>query len=230
MTTVVLCGSLGGTSAMWDPQVGALRDRFDFVPVDHPGHGRMPLRPVADVADLVEHALAQVEAQRFSFVGVSLGGAVGMALALGPHGERLEKLVLACTSARFGEPESWRERAATVRARGLEAIVDVILERWFTPAFGDVRGYREMFLSTDREAYARCCEALARWDARGELAHVGTPTLAIAGAEDPSTPPEQLERIAEEIPEARVEVIPDARHLANVERAAEFNALLADFL
>jgi 3-oxoadipate enol-lactonase/4-carboxymuconolactone decarboxylase len=228
--TVVLCGSLGSTSAMWDPQAAALEERFRLVRVEHPGHGGTPLIDVLDVGDLAEHVLAQVGVERFSFVGLSLGGAVGMDLALGPARGRMYRLVLACTSARFGEPAGWRERAARVRAEGLEWLADVILGRWFTPAFGDVRRYREMFLSTDPEGYARCCDALARWDVRGTLDAIAVPTLAIAGTDDPSAPPGELERIADEIRDARVEVVPSARHLANVERAGAFNALLAEFL
>jgi 3-oxoadipate enol-lactonase len=215
---------------MWDAQAAALEERFDVVRIEHPGHGGAPLIDVGDVGDLARHALAQVAVERFSFVGVSLGGAVGMAIALGRDRERLVKLVLACTSARFGEPESWRKRAAAVRADGLEPLVDVILERWFTAAFRGVRRYREMFLSTDPEGYARCCDALARWDADADLARIDLPTLAIAGEDDPSTPPEHLELIAAEIPGVRLELIPNARHLANVERADEFNALLTEFL
>ena len=119
-------------------------------------------------------------------------------------------------------------RAALVRQEGLEAIVDAVLARWFTA--GVPTGYREMFLSTDRESYARCCDALASWDARDELARIDTPTLCVAGADDPSTPPEHLESIARAIPRARLETIARARHLANVERADEFNRLLTEFL
>ncbi len=230
MSAVVLCGSLGATSAMWDAQATSLEKRYDVVRLEHPGHGGAPLIDVDDMTDLAERALLQIDADRFAFVGLSLGGAVGMQIALGPSSGRLEKLVLACTSQRFGEPDSWRERAARVRAEGLAWLVDVILARWFTPAFGDVRRYREMFLSTDPEGYARCCDALARWDVRGALGRVRAPTLAIAAADDPSAPPPHLEWIVNEVPHARLEVIPDARHLASVERAEEFNALLDGFL
>ena len=86
--------------------------------------------------------------ETFSFVGLSLGGAVGMQLALTAP-ERLERLVLASTAARFGEPEQWRERAALVRAEGLAAIVDAVLARWFTARFAGVGPYRDMLLSVD---------------------------------------------------------------------------------
>jgi 3-oxoadipate enol-lactonase len=228
MTVVVLAGSLGSTGEMWEPQLAALA-AHEVVRVDHPGHGGAPVVPPADVGDLARRVLEHVDAERFAFVGLSLGGAIGMRLALDAP-ERVERLVLACTAPRFGEPTTWVQRAATVRADGLEAIVDAVLERWFTPAFADVRRYREMFLSTDREGYARCCDALARWDAREELDLIAAPTLVISGADDPSAPPEHGELIASRIAGARHETIAGARHLANVEFAAEFNALLTGFV
>jgi 3-oxoadipate enol-lactonase len=227
--TVVLCGSLGSTAEMWEPQLAALGQRFDVIPIDHPGHGGAPVIDVREVGDLAGRVLEQAGAERFSFVGLSLGGAVGMRLALDAPG-RIERLVLACTSARFGEPRMWEERAALVRAEGLEAIVDAVLERWFTQSFPDVGRYREMFLSTDAEGYARCCDALARWDARDEIAGIAAPTLVVSGAEDPSAPPDQGELLASRIPGARHEILQNARHLANVERADELNPLLVEHM
>ena len=222
--TVVLCGSLGATSAIFDAQAPALHE--PVVRVDHPGHDGAAPAEVRTVADLAQRVLEQTDG-RFSFVGVSLGGAVGMQLALTAP-ERIDKLVLASTSARFGEPSQWTERAALVRDEGLESIVDAVLARWFTTHPPD--GFREMFLSTDRESYARCCDALARWDVREELGAIDVPTLVISGEHDPSTPPEHGELIASRIPGARFEVIPNAAHLANVERADEFNRLLVGHL
>jgi pimeloyl-ACP methyl ester carboxylesterase len=105
-----------------------------------------------------------------------------------------------------------------------------VLERWFTPLFADVRRYREMFLATDPEGYARSCDALARWDAREEIAAIAAPTLVISGADDPATPPEHGEFLASRIPNARHVVVRNARHLANVERADEVSALLREHL
>jgi 3-oxoadipate enol-lactonase len=213
---------------MWNPQLPALPGRT-VVRVEHPGHGGAPLADVRGVGDLARRVLAVAGDGRFAFVGLSLGGAVGMRLALDVP-ERLERLVLACTSARFGEPEQWLARAATVRADGLAAIVDAVLARWFTPSFAEVPAYRELFLSTDAEGYARCCEALAAFDVRDELSSIGTPTLAIAGADDPTTPPDAVEAIARAVPNARFAVIPGGAHLANVERPDDFNRLLEEHL
>ena len=87
-----------------------------------------------------------------------------------------------------------------------------------------------MLLSIDPEGYARCCDALARWDVRGELSAVRAPALVIAGADDPSTPPGTVEAIAAEIPGARFEVIEGAAHIASVERADLFNRLIEEHL
>ena len=228
MSTVVLCGSLGSTAAMWEPQLPALAGRR-VVNIEHPGHGAAPLSDVRTVEDLAAGVLAKVGADTFSFVGISLGGAVGMRLALDAP-DRVEKLVLACTAPRFGEPETWLERAATVREHGLESLVDAVLARWFTPSFGDVDRFREMILSVEPEGYARCCEALALWDVRDELGKIAAPTLVISAAEDPATPPAVGEVLAAGIPGARFEIIANAAHLANIEQAAEFNRLLEEHL
>jgi 3-oxoadipate enol-lactonase len=227
MSTVVLLGSLGSTSEMWDPQLPVLGGR-SVVRLDHPGHGDEPVREVHDIGNLAAQVLEQVDGT-FSFVGLSLGGAVGMHIALHAP-ERLEKLVVASTAMRFGEPEQWIARAATVRAEGMGAVVDAALGRWFTPGFRDVAPYRSMMLSIDPEGYARCCEALSRWDVRDELDAIRTPTLAIAGTDDPTTPPDVVEQIAQSIPGARFDVLGPGGHIVSVERAAEFNHLLEEFL
>jgi 3-oxoadipate enol-lactonase len=229
---LVLAGSLGSTFAMWEPQLPALTDRFRVVRFDQPGHGGSPLldvRSIDGIAAEVVALLDELGLERVSFCGLSLGGAVGMRLAL-DRPERLDRLVLCCTSMRFATPEFWDDRVRAVREGGVEAVADAVLERWFTPGFGDVRRYRDMLVATPKEGYARCCEALRDWDVRGQLGGVQAPTLVIAAADDPSTPPDGLEAIAAEIPGARLALIDDARHLVNVEQADEFNTALGSFL
>ena len=224
--TVVLCGSLGSTAAMWDPQRPALAG-FEVIDVEHPGHGAAPVGEERTIEALAARVLAQVEGP-FSFVGLSLGGAIGMRLAA-DHPERVERLVLACTAARFGEPAGWHERAATVRADGLEAIADAVLARWFTPSFDGVDEYRQMLLSIDAEGYARCCEALAGWAGDG-IERIQAPTLLVAGDKDPSTTPDVLGLLEQRIPGSRLVVVDGAAHLVNVERADDVNRLLKEHL
>jgi 3-oxoadipate enol-lactonase len=229
---LVLMGSLGSTLEMWEPQLPALTERFRVIRVDHPGHGGSSLldvRSVEGIAAEVAGLLDEIGPERVSFCGLSLGGAVGMRLALDAS-ERLDRLVLCCTSMRFATPEFWDDRARAVREGGVEAIADAVLERWFTPGFADMRRYRDMLVATPQEGYARCCEALREWDVRGQLGAVRAPTFVVAAADDPSTPPDGLEAIATEIPGARLVVIDDARHLVNVERPDDVNAALVSFL
>ena len=229
---VVLSGSLGSTLEMWEPQLAALTPRFRVLRYDHPGHGRSPLLETRSVDALTREVIAMLDKlglTRVSFCGLSLGGAVAMRLALDAP-DRVEQLVLCSTSARFGTHEFWQERADRVRSRGVEAVAGVVLERWFTPEFRHVRRYRKMLLSIPAEGYARCCEAVRDWDARGTLGAVRARTLAIAGRDDPSTPPIELESIVAEIPDANLLVLDRARHLVNVERAPSFNEAVLEHL
>jgi 3-oxoadipate enol-lactonase len=235
---VVLSNSLGTTLAMWESQVPALAERFGVLRYDHPGHGGARAAPTArSVEALARGVLAILDergVERVSFCGLSLGGAVGMWLGMYAP-ERIDRLVLACTSARFGVRESWLERAATVRADGLEAVADRVLALWFTPRTQReqpelVARYRAMMVSAEPEGYAGCCEALADWDPGEALRAITAPVLVLAGREDPATPPDQGEAICRRIPGARLSVIEAAGHLASIEQPEAFGALLLEHL
>jgi 3-oxoadipate enol-lactonase / 4-carboxymuconolactone decarboxylase len=232
---VALGPSLGTTLEMWDGQVPALVERFRVLRFDHRGHGRSPVPPgpysVGEMAGDVVALLDRLGIERVDYCGLSLGGMVGMRLAL-DHPERVGRLALACTSAHLGPPEMWTERAATVRRQGINPMVEAALERWFTPDAprATVGRLEAMLRGIDPEGYAGGCEALATNDLRGRLGAIGAPTLAIAADDDPAAPPEHLEAIRHEIPGARLHVIARARHLANLERPDEFNRVLLGFL
>jgi 3-oxoadipate enol-lactonase len=227
MTPVlVLPSSLGTTTELWDPNVGYWSDTFRLLRYNQ--RGRTSIMELG--RDLLE-LLDEVGADRVSVCGLSLGGATAMWVAANAP-ERIDRLVLACTSARFSDPEPWLERAALVRERGLEPIADSIVARWFTPAERPevVARFRKLLVETPPEAYAACCEALAAWDFRDRLDMIQAPTLVIAAAEDPSTPPEHAELLAREIPDAKLVVLTDAAHLANVEQADAFSKLVTEHL
>jgi 3-oxoadipate enol-lactonase len=235
---VVLSNSLGTTHAMWEPQVPALSDYFAVLRYDHPGHGQSrgdpPVSSVEGLARRVLEILDERDIPRVSFCGLSLGGAVGMWLAMNAP-ERIDRLALACTSARFGTRENWLQRAATVRSCGLDAVADAVLALWFTPrthrtAPALVSEYRAMMVSAEREGYAGCCEALADWGPGDALKAIRAPTLVLAGGEDPATPPAQGEAIQQRIPGARMSILAGAGHLANLEQPDAFTQLLLDHL
>jgi 3-oxoadipate enol-lactonase len=223
---VVFTGSLGTDITMWRPQSDRLRKHFRTLRYEIRGHGRseVPVGPYSmeDLGSDLIALLDRLEIERAFLCGLSIGGMISMWTAAHAP-ERVERVVLCCTSARLGPPESWHERAATVRAQGVGAVADAVLGRWFTPGFREahpdvLEGMREILAATPREGYAGCCEAIAAMDLTPDLVSIRAPTLVMAGEHDPSTPPEHGRRIAELIPGARFELVSNAAHLASVER------------
>ena len=235
---LVLANSLGTTWELWDRQVETLGQKSWVVRYDHPGHGRSPVPDgsltVDELAAGVVGLLDSLDLERVTFCGLSLGGAVGMALALRAP-ERVERLVLCCTAARFGDPEGWHERARLVRGQGTSAVAARVCERWFTEEFRSrdaptAARFREMLESIPAEGYAACCEALALWDVRAELGRIDARVLVIAGAEDVATPPSDGALLAASIPGAQLAIVSRAAHLANVEQPELFDRALLEFL
>ncbi len=235
---VVLANSLGATYEMWSPQVPELSARFRTIRYDARGHGGSPVPPgpysIAELATDLVALLDELGVERAHLVGLSLGGMTAMHVAA-HHPERVEQLVVLCTSARLGPASSWLDRASTVRTDGAGAVAAAVVGRWYTEAYRrsrpDVTAAAEaMVASTPAEGYAACCEAIASMDLTADLGRIGAPTLAIAGAADPATPPEHLERIARAIPGARLLVVDDAAHLANAEQPEQVTAAILHHL
>ncbi len=223
---VVLSNSLGATHAMWDANLAPLEERFRVVRYDTRGHGGSPVPDgpytIDDLADDVVGLLDLLGVDRAHFIGLSLGGMTGMRLAA-RNPERVDRLVVLCTGAHLTPSSSWTDRAATVRADGAEAVAGAVVARWFTPGFleanPDVRADSEASVAgTAAEGYAGCCEVIAAMDLRSDLSSIGAPTLAIAGADDPATPPPHLEAIADAVQDGHLLVVPDAAHLANAQQ------------
>ncbi len=235
---LVMASSLGTTLRMWDEQAPALSERFRLLRYDHRGHGGSSVPPGPyRIEDLGRDALALLDRlgiERFSFCGLSIGGMVGMWLASEAPG-RVERLVLCCTSALFGPREVWDERIAVARGQGMDALVEGVVARWFTPDFFSshpetVEGAARMLRETDAEGYAGCCAAIRDMDLRGRLGSIKAPTLVISAADDPATPPEHGELIRDSIPGAGFEVVPNASHLANIEQPELMTRALLDHL
>lgn len=232
-STVVLLGSIGSNTDMWLPQLDALSHEHRVIALDHRGHGKSPVIPgsasVADLANDVLKTLDTLHIEKFKVAGVSLGGAVAQYLAA--TSDRVESAALMCTSPKFGEPDAWFERAAAARTAGMASIADGSTPKWLSPGFIEAkpatsRHYRNMIAATDNEGYASCCDALAGWDFSERLGEITVPVLTIAGEDDPSTPPEVLQNIADKVGNGRAEVLSPAGHVPTVERPEEVNELL----
>lgn len=236
---LVLLNSLGASTAMWDAAVGALAEQFHVVRIDTRGHGRSPAAPGAaaiEIADLGADVLAALDRlglDRVHLAGLSLGGMIAMWVAA-RQPRRVGRLALLCTSARPGGESAWLDRAARVRADGMGAVADTVLERWITPVLAardpELRAsLAAMLIGTDAESYAGCCELLARLDLRVDLGRIAAPTLVIAGDADHALPVEHAEVIVQGIAGARLETVP-AAHIAAVEQPGPVaHLLLAHF-
>ena len=229
---LVLSNSIGSTSAMWDPQMPVLSERFRVVRYETRGHAGAPVPAgpytIADLGGDVVALLDRLGVERAHVVGLSLGGMTGMWLAANAP-ERVDRLVAMCTSAMLAEEHDWPARAKLVREQGTGAVAQASIERWFTPGFvaanpDTVARLRATLADTPPEGYAGCCDAIAGMDLLDAIESVAAPTLVIAGRQDPATPPPHAERIAERIPGARLELV-DAAHLANIELADDVTAL-----
>lgn len=233
---LVLGASLGTDLHLFDAQVDALAGRYRVLRFDLPGHGETPAPEgpltMASMAEGVIALLDRLGIDRFHYAGVSIGGAIGQQLAL-DHPDRVLSLAVLASAARFADPESWPKRAATVRENGTEAMVASRPGTWFVRSFagtGEARRLLDMLRATTAEGYAGCCEAISTFDVRDRLAEVTVPVLAIAGAEDPATPPEMVRLIADTAANGRFEVVDDSAHLLNAEKPERVNELLTAHL
>lgn len=234
---LVVGPSLGTTAArLWGGVAAALPGRH-VLGWDLPGHGASPSPgggfTMAELAAAVVAAVGTVAAagavddRPFAYAGDSVGGAVGLQLALDAP-DRVTSVTVLCSAASFGGPASWTKRAALVRAQGMAPMVASSPARWFgsriagparSAALDDLAG-------VDPEGYAHVCEALGGFDVRDRLGAIGVPVLAVAGAEDVATPPPALEEIAAGVPHGEVRVLDGVGHLAPYEDPEAVAALL----
>lgn len=233
----MLSNSLGTDHGLWDPQVAELATRYRLLRYDNRGHGRSapPAGPVT-IASLGGDALAILDGlglERVTFMGLSVGGMVGMWLAANAP-ERIERLVLCNTSAYIGKPEIWNQRIEAVRKGGMASILPGVIDRWFTAGFRQrdpqaVEKTSRMMLRTDPAGYIALCEAIRDMDQRASLGKIRVPTLVIAGAHDVATPPDHAKAIVDTVAGARLVTL-DAAHISNVEQAARFTTAVVEFL
>lgn len=235
---LVLSNSLGSDHRMWDRQIDELATRFRVVRYDTRGHGSSPVPDgpysIDDLADDLIAVLDSLGVARAHIGGLSLGGMTAMRVAI-RNPERVDRLALLCTAAQMPPASGWLDRAAAVREAGTASIAEAVVSRWFTAEYQatqtePIEYFQQMVAATPAAGYAGCCEAIAAMDQRDTLTSIAAPTLVIAGADDPATPPPMLAEIAEAAQQAHLLVVDHAAHLANVEQADTVTAALLTHL
>lgn len=189
---VILAPGFGTTAAVWDAAEKHLNPEMLYLRIDLPGHGLSPAvtEPftVDDLTDAVIALADEYEIKQFAYAGVSLGGGIGLNLAL-RYPERVKVVLPICSAPKFGNPEDWAARAASVRENGTAQFVESSRDRWFSKKFQDrkpqvVEQTMQMLRNVDAESYALGCGALGDFDITKRLAEIKVPVMVVCGELD----------------------------------------------
>jgi 3-oxoadipate enol-lactonase len=237
---LVFSHSLACSVRMWDGEIAKLKDRYRVLVYDTRGHGQSaaPKGPytLEQLAEDLQALLKHLKIEKPHYVGLSMGGMIGQTFSLKYPG-RLATMTLCDTTSRYPAEAAamWQERIRIAESKGMGPLVQPTLERWFTEAFRKnhpekVKRVAALIEKTPVPGYVGCCAAIPKINVTSRLKEIKTPTLVICGNDDPGTPPAMAREIQENIPGARLALIPQAAHLANIEQPEAFNRALADFL
>lgn len=238
---VVLLHGFPFNRSMWREQAEALRETHRIVTPDLLGHGETSVTATAtmeEMAQMVAALLDELQLERVVLGGLSMGGYVTFAFyRLFP--QRVRALILADTRPQADTEEGRRTReelAQRALHEGMEAIAGMMLPKVLAPTTmkenqAAVARVREMITQMRPEGTAAASRGMAvRRDQSELLAQINVPTLIIVGSEDKLTPPADAERMQRAISGARLAVMAGAGHVSNIERPADFNRALINFL
>ena len=229
-STVVLLHSLALDGSIWSDVVSSLATHSEVITPDLTGHGKSPRATpemtIESMADDVAELIGSLGRAPATVIGMSLGGSVAQALAIG-HPECVSTLGLVDTTAWYGPSAlaDWTERADRADANGLASLSAFQVDRWFSAPFvakepAVCQRLLEIFVANDPASYRATCLALGRMDLRDRLAGIHQPTAIVVGENDEATPIRDAEDLAKRIAGAQLRVIPDGKHLTGIERPA----------
>ena len=233
---LVFVNSLGTDTRVWDDVIPLLPDGLRIIRFDKRGHGQSDCPPapyamgtlVRDTEQLLDH----LQVKDAVLVGLSIGGMIGQGLAV-KRLDLLRGLGLSNTAAKIGQPKMWQDRIDALQEGGMAALVDNILERWFTKPFRASEAaaeWRQRLLDTPLDGYIGCCAAIAGTDFYTPTSGLRLPTLGIAGSDDGSTPADLVRETVDLIPGSKFKLIRRAGHIPCVEQPAVFAETLTTFL
>ncbi|MGH1356439.1 MAG: 3-oxoadipate enol-lactonase [Thalassovita sp.] len=233
---VVFAHALGVDLSVWDPVVARLPKGLRVIRMDMRGHGQSQATPapysmgtlVRDAEALLDH----LNIRNCVFVGLSIGGMIAQGLAV-KRMDQIRALVLSNTAAKIGQADAWRDRIDLVQTQGVDAVVDMTLEKWFARAYraeADLSPWRSLINDTSPEGYKGCCAAISGTDFYTPTSGLRLPVLGLAGSEDGSTPPDLVRETVDLVPGSKFQLIRRAGHLPFVEQPDAYAEALSSFL
>lgn len=241
---VVFSHGLLWNTRLYDPQVDALRGRYRCIAYDHRGQGRSAVPPesVIDMETLYLDAIGLIEklgVKPVHFVGLSMGGFIGMRLAA-RRPDLLRSLVLLETS---GDPEPlanvprYTLLNLIARLAGVRPVADPVMRIMFGKSFlhdpnrAEERAlWRGRLMENRKDIWRAVNGVIKRRAVSEELPSIRVPTLIVVGEEDVATVPAKAERLHQLISGSRLVRLPRGGHSVTVEEPALVNATLGTFL
>jgi 3-oxoadipate enol-lactonase len=235
---IVFANSLGTDFRIWEKVADNLSADYRIILYDKRGHGLSDATPqpyriddhIEDLTALLKH----LSVSNAVIVGLSVGGVIAQGIAA-RHPELARALVLCDTAHKIGNDEMWNGRISVINADGIAPLADMIMQRWFTPAYrtpenADYSGFVNMLTRTTVDGYAGTCAALRDADLTESTRTLNLPVLCIVGDQDGSTPPDLVRELASLIKGSRFEIIEGAGHIPCVEQPEATIALIRKFL
>jgi 3-oxoadipate enol-lactonase len=241
---VVLLHGFPLSSAMWKEQEHGVGSIYRMIAPDLRGHGGSPapdgVYTMDEMADDVIELLDTLSLDEPVVVGgLSMGGYVALSLVV-RYPARVRGLMLMDTRAGADSPEAAQKREemarAVIAADNAGLVVDSMLPRLFAKTTRELRPervaiLREVMEQTSPRGIAGALRGMAcRPNRLAALASIAVPTLVLVGEEDVITPPSEAQALADAIPGARLEVVPESGHMAPYENPAVANAVILRFL
>ena len=236
---LVLSNSLACNLNMWDPQAAELKSSLRILRYDQRGHGKTEAPTgrytfellMADVMGLLD----ALSIPRAHFAGLSMGGATALGLAL-RHADRFDRIVI-CDSPCASTPataQQWEERIAVAQDKGMEALVEPTVTRWFPPEIVSANPpyldrVRQMIRTTPVNGFVGCAAALANHDFRSQVASAKRPILFMVGEKDGTTPA-AMRQMHETLKGSKFVQLPGAGHISNLDQADACTRAMREFL
>jgi len=234
--SIVFSNSLGTDMRIWDEVISYLPKNLKILRYDKRGHGLSdcPNSPysMGVLVNDIEALMDTLKLKKSLFIGLSIGGMIAQGLAV-KRLDLVSAMVLSNTAARIGNRQIWEDRISRVKSSGMNSLTEETMKRWFSKKFvqsKEINIWKNMFERQATEGYIGCSQAISGTDFYTPTSGLRLPTIAIAGSEDGSTPPDLVRETCNLIPGSKFNLIKGVGHIPCVEAPKKYSQILLDFM